>query len=38
MSGTVIELSAIFVANIIFLCPMGAGLKTLCCSSAVTDE
>lgn len=38
MSGTVMELSAMFVASMIFLCPGGALWNTLTCSSAVIVE
>jgi hypothetical protein len=38
MSGTVMELSAIFVERMIFLKPSGGDLKTDCCSSVVMDE
>lgn len=37
-SVTVMELSAIFVDKIIFLCSAGAALNTHCCSSQVIDE
>ena len=37
-SGIVIELSAMFVATIIFLFPSLEGLKILSCSSSVNDE
>jgi len=38
MSGTVIELSAIFVDKMIFLQPADGGLKTDSCSSVVMVE
>jgi hypothetical protein len=38
MSGSVTELSAIFVDKMIFLEPAGGGLKTDSCSSAVIVE
>jgi hypothetical protein len=38
MSGTVMELSAIFVDKMIFLEPAGGGLKTDSCSSVVMVE
>jgi hypothetical protein len=38
MSGTVMELSAIFVDKMIFLKPAGGDLKTDSCSSVVMVE
>ena len=38
MSGTVMELSAIFVARMTFLRPRSGARNALCCSSSVTLE